>query len=286
VGHDAILVEGASPSSENHLTVIERVSIVNAQTGIHLKATSKPTIRGAFVLNFKQHGILVENVPYPDHGDGLIEGSWIATRGANVGFAGIRQKSSGGLKLQGNKIVGRMDFGVLLEPTQLTGVLIIDGNSIEAHGEVSNQGLGALSGRNITLRRTVYNPKPASPASGDQFQQVIISNNHLGFAQIALEVYDSVPPTPPAPWLSSLVLMGNTLLTTNVGFALHEVDGVFISGNIFDNTAIYATPSAGIYLGPTKPPTNVKIAGNAFLSVTTHIANPHLATLCPPATCN
>jgi len=266
-GSAAIYVAG-STGSENNASVIERVTITGAQTGIFLAATTQAVIRSVHLEEPRVYGVYIKNTFNKDHGDATIEGSTIGS--GQAGSVGIHQVSSGGLRLHNNKIIGggptpmAIGYRMALEPGANTSILIITGNSIE--GQVD---------RGIQLYRT---------SSDAFFSHVIINDNQFASAEVGLEVFDAATGlgTPSADWLQGLTVSGNVFHdNSNSSIALHQLNAAFIVGNIFRGSG------NGLWFNTTGvTPANVKVGGNTYLNVSTHIAGASVVTQCPPSTCN
>ncbi|MGV9860905.1 glycosyl hydrolase family 28-related protein [Gordonia sp. NPDC003425] len=167
---------------------------------------------------FGTAGIRV-NIPSTrgDAGDGSITGNTIERNKArDLGGAGIRWESGGGMRLVNNKINGErsMSAGVLIRPVSgvETGVLLISDNSIEnflgSGVSVSDDVRGITNG-------------------------VVIANNQIagrvgGRASVGIEVHSE---------LSGLAVTGNSIMYVDTGIALNLVRTGTVAGNVLSDIA-------------------------------------------------
>jgi hypothetical protein len=156
-----------------------------------------------------------------DSGDSTIYGNLIQPGAAG---SGITWNSSGGLRIENNKILGsgsNQGIQFSLANGVSTSDIFVIGNSIE----------GLVTGGNaISLAR-------AGTTGG--LNNVIISNNELGGGQVCV----NVPADANGTWLINLNIQGNACIPTNVtttfGFIVNSTNGAIVMHN-----SMYA-PNAG-----------------------------------------
>lgn len=112
-------------------STIERVRMYGHYVGIDLVRCSDTRIRDCPMIGNAQSYacVLLRNLTNADSGDNSISGCFFS----GAGGAGIRQESSGGLRLLDNKFNGLVDSFVLCPQYKghTTSILIIQGNSFE-----------------------------------------------------------------------------------------------------------------------------------------------------------
>jgi hypothetical protein len=264
----AILVEGASSTTSNTRTTIERVTIRHPWIGVQLKAAVQLSIRDCFIQEAHSVGVQVANDDNADLGDNHIEGTTIA--GSVSGSIGVLHLSGGGLRILNSKIQGHdVGYRLLLTPnaqgsTIRTSILQITGSSLEDS-----------TYRNIQLFRG------SAVSSTSLFNLVTITGNQFAFynqeaTAVNIEVAD-LATVKSASWLNGLTITGNVFQgnTGAASIAIHQAKSVHIASNVFMNW------STGIYLNTAGTvPQDVNIGGNTYSSVTTHISGSGVATLC------
>jgi len=149
-------------------STIERVRTYGHYVGIDLVRCSDTRIRDCPMIgNAGSYAcVLTRNLTNPDSGDNSISGCFFS----GAGGAGVRQESSGGLRLTDNKFNGLVE-GFVLSPQsdgRSTSILLIQGNSFEN-----------ASKRGILLERG--NGKSI-------FTYGIISNNEFGYSPVGIEI--------------------------------------------------------------------------------------------------
>jgi hypothetical protein len=155
---------GIAPTSgENSYAAFNNVMIAFVPIGIDFVAASLWKIIGCNFLSYNVAGVQVANTNSADSGDSAIIGC-VFNNPYTIG-SGIWQKSSGGLKILGNKFLGgERAYTMALEDS--TSVLIISGNSMEN-----------MAGADIALTRAV---------SGKAFVNVCITGNEFSVGGIAI----------------------------------------------------------------------------------------------------
>jgi len=149
-------------------------------------------------------GILVANPIVPDSGDSAIYGNLIVGNGG-TGSVGISQRSSGGLRIENNKIL-LWTYGYLLQLASgvATSDLVIVGNSIE-HSAAS---------------AIAFNH-----SSGGSFANVVIVGNQIGAATPYC-----VTNAGGAGWLSGVGIIANRL-TCTTDINMPNVTGLVTASN-------------------------------------------------------
>lgn len=175
-------------------------------------------IHHCYFSDFVDVGVVVENTIVPDDGDSLIDGNCVFAN-ASTAYACIRQYSSGGLKIIGNKLV-TAQHGYRLDLNADTSDLVISANSIE------NFSVSA-----IAIYRTA-----------GTFNNIAITGNQiaLGASGIMFDDTDA--------FFSLATVVGNMLSgLTSYGIAIHNASGVVLDANRVAGTG--GATVAGIYLG-------------------------------------
>lgn len=167
----------------NYSSVIERVRTYGHYTGIDMVRCSDVRIRDCSMIgNAGSFAcVLLRNLTNADSGDNSISGCFFS----GAGGAGIRQESSGGLRLLDNKFNGLVNSLVLSPQAQKqsTSILIIQSNSFENAREnniLIDQGAGKtiFTYGIISNNEFAYTPTSINVRSDDKtFFDFIISNN-------------------------------------------------------------------------------------------------------------
>ena len=111
---------------------IRKVGVYNVPRSIHLTSCDYGTITECTLLNWSDAGVYYEELVNSGAGDFSISNNYINTGLSSGNRNGIYQASGGGLRIQGNKILGGVS-GIVLEyaGSVASGPLLINGNSIE-----------------------------------------------------------------------------------------------------------------------------------------------------------
>lgn len=196
-----------SPSSgESSYLNFFNVHFTYCPIGIDFVAASLWKIVACNFLAYTVAGIQVANTNSPDSGDSVVS-SCVFNNPYSTG-SGIWQKSSGGLKIIGNKFLGGYR-GYTMNLEGSTSVLVITGNSFEnmvAQDIVFSQGTGSTS-----------------------FVNVVITGNEFSVGGLAIA-------TDSTGFLSEVVIAGNQINMgaggSNACISLNAVTDFYIGGNL------------------------------------------------------
>jgi hypothetical protein len=174
--------------------------------GIDFVAASLWKVIGCSFLAYTIAGIQVANTNTPDSGDSVITGCVFNNPYATG--SGVWQKSSGGLKIVGNKFLGgQRGYTMNLEGT--TGALMITGNSFE---NMADSGLSFS-------RATV----------GQTFANVVISGNEFSVGTKAIA-------TDGTGFMSNVCISANQInmgaVGSNACISLDSVTDFFVGSNM------------------------------------------------------
>lgn len=129
-------LNGGGAGRFNSYSHIDDVTLGESFNGIHFKNAGGWVVRDSYIVDNFGAGLLVENQASPDNGDSLVSGCVIANPPARG--TGIRQLSSGGLKIIGNKGLGFKRFYDLAPATGVsTSILVATSNSVEGFTEAA-----------------------------------------------------------------------------------------------------------------------------------------------------
>lgn len=212
----------APTPNENTYAYASNVTINGVPIGFDFVRASFFTLIGCKLLAYTISGVQVANAWNNDAGDSSIIGCAFSCPYSGGSLpAGIRQFSSGGLRVIGNKFLGG-NFGYLMEYTDSdgagtnTGNLIISGNSIELF-YTNAIALTKVSGSLTT------------------FVNVVITGNQIAVAQATPSAFLIV--TDSNSFLQNVSITGNIMqlpgTTNSYGVALTGVTCLSISGNTF-----------------------------------------------------
>ncbi len=221
-GVAAITVTGTA-ANENSGSKFERLTLNGGiAIGIDFVKASLWTLSNSQIVSSNSGGtaIRVANGNNGDSGDSTIYSSTIQqTGGAGIGIA---WNSSGGLRIENNKILGStMANGISINLANgvNTSDIFIVGNSIEG---LTTSGIG------VNLTR-------AGTTGG--LNHVIIGHNELGGGQVCV----SVPTDVNGTWINNINITGNSCQVVNsssaVGFNIVAV----IGGAVVMNNSVWAT---------------------------------------------
>lgn len=204
------------------------------------------SIENCLFSNYISYGLYVSDTYNPDAGDSYVGAGSTFSTTTNTAI-GIFQQSSGGLKIEGNKIVGGA-YGYQLQLATVapsTIDLILVGNSIE------NQATA-----NVLLSR---------PAGALTFGNVVIVGNQLSNSPIGIQTDSN------AGWLSRINITGNQI-------TLPSVNGTCIglgspSYFLVDGNELYGQSGTtyGIAIGAGA--TYGKIGVNGYHNLSNNISN-------------
>jgi hypothetical protein len=187
-------------------------------------------------------GVFVQSVSNPDLGDSSITNCIFQLK--STGLVCIGQTSSGGLRIQNNKLLGgQHGYALLLNAGAQTSNLIIVGNSFE---------------------QQVVDSITAINASGPNFYNIVITGNQFALTPSNINFND---PTP--GFLNILSISGNVIRgngTSGVAITLNCANQFSVNGN-----AIAGAGSVGIQIGPNS--SSGKVSGNTIAGWATPIIN-------------
>lgn len=239
----------SAPGGTNNNSVIRDCVFATNWVGVDTINAALYTIDSNYFTQYVSVGLLVQNQFNVDGGDSVVTNNIFSAIGTTA--VGIKQFSSGGLKILGNKLIGGgYGYQLSLASGASTSDLIITGNSIE------NQAVAGVQ---------LSNPG----GSGILFANVVISGNQFAGQGAPIAANDTH-----TGWLTALAITGNVIqlgATNNpVGIqitaaSVFNVGGNTISGNGGTGTSfgilINATASQGL------------ISPNIFNNLTTSISN-------------
>lgn len=193
-------------SGESSYLDFRNVHFSYCPIGIDFVAASLWKVIGCDFLSYTVAGIQVANTNVADSGDSVVQGCVFNNPYATG--SGIWQKSSGGLKIIGNKFLGgQRGYTMNLEGS--TSVLLIAGNSFEN-----------MAGSDLSFSRGV---------ATKVFSKAAITGNEFSVGGVAIE-------TDASGFLSELVISGNHVnmgaVGSNACVSLNAVTDFFIGGNI------------------------------------------------------
>jgi len=235
-------------SGESSYLDFRNVHFLYCPIGIDFVAASLWKIIGCDFLSYTIAGVQVANTNSPDSGDSVIS-SCVFNNPYTTG-SGILQKSSGGLKVVGNKFLGGLrGYTMALEGS--TSVLLITGNSFEN-----------MTGQDLVLSQTT---------GGTAFVNVAITGNEFSVGGVAIA-------TDATSFLSEVVITGNNInmgaAGSNACVSLNTVTDFFIGGNI-----IKGNGGAGSSAVLITSCTNGKIGLNTYSNLPTPITVSASATV-------
>lgn len=209
--------------NENAYAYFSNVTFSYIPIGVDFVRASFFSLIGCKLLAYSTAGVRVANSFANDSGDSEIIGCTFNCPYSGGSLpAGIKQLSSGGLRVIGNKFLGG-NFGYLMAYTDsdganhATGNLIISGNSIE----------------NMFTNGIAFTRISASLLT---FKNIIVSGNQFAGAGVGGTMPFTIASDSNA-FLQNMVIQGNTFQLANLaavyGIALNGVTGLLIAGNVF-----------------------------------------------------
>ncbi|MGY3392927.1 hypothetical protein ACVWW6_005518 [Bradyrhizobium sp. USDA 3311] len=222
-----ITLDGPGPVG-NSFSYIRDCQFVQGYNHIVTSSAADWTIENCIFSEYVGYGTYVSDVVLNDAGDSFI--GFCTYSSSQATATAIEQVSSGGLKIENNKILGGL-YGYKLDLTS-TGPSTVDllmvGNSIE------NQISAAIS-----LNR---------PAGALQFGSVVIDGNQIGGAGSPVSTsWVGIATDNNAGWLSRLIISDNIIFLP-VGTGSPNFAGISIgspSSFIVSGNQIIACPNAG-----------------------------------------
>lgn len=208
--------------------------------GIDFVAASLWKVQNCAFLSYTVAGIQVANTNSADSGDSVVMGC-VFNNPFTTG-SGVWQKSSGGLKILGNKFLGgERAYTMALEDS--TSVLVISGNSMEN-----------MAGADIALTRAV---------AGKAFVNVVITGNEFSVGGVAIATDSNA-------FLTEVNISANQInmgaVGSNACIALNNVTDFFVGSNIIKGNG--GAGSSGVNITNC---TNGKIGINTYANLPTPI---------------
>lgn len=183
-----IYVTDADGDSGNFNSIFSRLLVDRGYYNFHFVRAHAWIIEDCYIANPYKDGILIENQQNPDYGDSQIKGSMIT--GSNTEARSlIHWLSSGGLRIENNKLISYTEYGILIEPTYegTTCDLFIVGNSIEGKHKAD---ISMDSGNGKLLYVLISNNQMGGGETsagivqnGGNLYDLMITNNIIGLAQ-------------------------------------------------------------------------------------------------------
>lgn len=229
----------------------ENVLIAFAPIALDMMSSPYAKIEGCEFLGYNVAGVRIENVVTPDNGDSVILGSLFNTPGI-LGHA-VLQHSSGGLKLLGNKMLGgATGYNMQYRGSTNSGVLVINGNSIEN-----------MDSSCISIART---------GGTSNFANVVITGNELAVSANGLF-------SDASDFISQFIFANNVVniiggVGATYGLNISTIRDFYIGGNTFKGNG--GTP-AGIAIAASC--VNGKVGKNTYSTLTTSIVNSSTTTI-------
>ena len=256
----AISLGGINASNQNtgsqfdKITFSTNANLYNRQ--INVTAATGLIIKNCRFVTPVDAAIAIENTSNADSGDNQIGPGNMFASGTTSGIQAIYHLDSGGLRIISNKFLG-YEYAYYLNLQNTTGVLVINGNSIEGQGTASlyfSQGVTGKSFQGISI-------------SGNQFSGSI--------NVVKVDSGDSV-------WLQNLVIGVNTSYNPSTtgttayllnGATTGSVTGNHIGGDGSTGTAIdIGSQSTNLYIqGNNTSGWDIPIASASGTSVIEHL---------------
>lgn len=239
----SISLSGAA--THNLFSSFEDCAFTQGYIQIYASEAADWNIDNCYFSEYVNCGVYVEDTYNPDAGDSFIGGSTFASSVA--ASSGILQKSSGGLKVDANKIVGG-GYGYRLQlPASGASTidLILTGNSIE------NQ-----------ISAGIYLQRPSGSLT---FGNVVIAGNQISNTHFGIQIDSN------AGWLSRIAISGNQITlpaSDGVCVALGAPSSFLIDGNEFYGQS---GTTYGVSIGSSA--TGGLIGTNGYHNLTTKIDN-------------
>jgi hypothetical protein len=231
----------APSSSELQYAYIDDILIYNIATSVHFTAASHYTVTNSKFLNYTNAGLLVENTSTADSGDSCVSNNLFNSGFAAGSTTGIRQHSSGALKIVNNKFLGG-NYGFVFNSNgqASTTDLLFTNNSIEnmeSAGIVLQRTSGTSVMGSIVIVGNQLNTMPIGIyADTSGFVSQITITGNIVAAQVANGVCISLGT------VSKFVITGNVMVGVNSGdTAIITGAGCSlgkIGGNLINNFAI------------------------------------------------
>lgn len=236
------LINVSPPSVDAAYATFRDLSLENGFTALNMGNAILWTVDRCVIDSPSAAGVFVQSVSLPDAGDSSITNCIF--RLGSMGSC-IWQTSSGGLRIQNNKLLGGQHGYVLsLNAGAQTSNLIIVGNSFE---------------------QQVVDSITAINASGPNFYNILITGNQFAVTPFPINFND---PTP--GFLNILSISGNVFRGNGapgaVAITLGGANQFSVNGN-----AVAGAGSIGILIGPNS--SSGKVSGNTIAGWATAIMN-------------
>ena len=230
-------------SGEIDYAHFDNITIAFCPIEIDFTAAAYWTINNSEFLGYNSAGIQVANTNNNDSGDSVVQGSLFNTPGT-TGSA-INWKSSGGLKIIGNKMLGGgVGFNMQFNGTTNTSDIILVGNSIEN-----------MNTQAIVLAR----------ASGSaNVSNVVVVGNQMAVEPTCLQ-------SDASSFINEFTYTGNVCNLSNgsgYGVNIATITDYYIGGNTFKGNG--GTP-AGIVLASSN--SNGKLGKNTYATLSSSLTN-------------
>lgn len=200
-------IQFSPATGESSYMHFENVTFVSFPIGIDFVAASLWKIIGCDFLSYTIAGVQVANENVADSGDSVITGC-VFNNPYSTG-SGVLQKSSGGLKIIGNKFLGG-SRGYTMYLYGSTSVLIFSGNSVE----------------NMYDQCMAFDQYPPN---GALFKNITITGNEFSVGDVAIQ-------TGAATFIEEMVISGNVINMgasgSNACIALTGVTDFIIDSNM------------------------------------------------------
>jgi hypothetical protein len=254
----AINLDSSGVGTANQHSIISECTFTEQYICINTVSAYLWKVRGCTFNLYKNTGVWVQNDYNGDAGDSVIDGGCIFSGAATPDSVGIRQISSGGLRVIGNKFV-QGAYGYLMQLAHLiqTGDLLFNGNSVEN-----------LSVAGFQMNRVV------GGAADMHFSNVeIVGNQFLATATgIPINLNDT-----DTSWLQGVTITGNQIDarhggTPAYGILVNGAYGFTITGNQLTGNA------GGTGIGVAVGAAYGSIGLNSVTDFTTPIANASVST--------
>lgn len=252
-GNLPVKVAGAgiqlNPSSgEIGYAHFDNITITWLPISVDAVAASYWSMNNCEFLSYNIAGVQVANTNNTDSGDSTIQGCLFNTPG--TAGAGILQKSSGGLKVIGNKFLGGQNgYALNFNGTASTSDLLFTGNSIE------NMSQQAVS---LARQSGTFN-----------FSNLIFTGNEFAVENTGIQ-------TDASNFINELIVQGNVFnLSSGAGYGINlaTVTDFNIGGNTFKGNG--GTPN-GITIAASCA--NGKIGKNTYASLSSTLVNSSTST--------
>ena len=250
----AITLTGTA-ANENGGSVLDRLVLnTGIAVGVNfIKASTWRLVNSTIVSSIASgSAVIIANQNNGDSGDNTIYGNFIQQTGG--GGVGIVWNSSGGTRIENNKILGvtmTAGINIALANGVSTSDIFIIGNSIE--------GL-ATTGISVNIVR--------SGTTGG-LNHIIIGHNELGGGQVCV----SVPTDANGTWINNINISGNSCqnvnTSSNIGFNINTAIGIVVSNNNYWATGAGTNQPAVI--GASATAANCVLGPNPYIG--THTAS-------------